>query len=88
MIEHEKLTLRELEIVESIINTVDIDISAKNLFITRSTISTHLNNIYKKLDIHSVANLIKYFYQKEIDRLYKENKYYKALFIENKIGRN
>ena len=88
MIEHKKLTLRELEIVESVINTVNIDMAAKNLFITRSTLSTHLNNIYKKLDIHSVAELIKYFYQKEIDRLYKENKCYKTLFIENKIGRN
>ena len=87
-INHDSLTLRELEVTEEIINTANIDLAAKKLFISRTTVTTHLNSIYKKLDIHSVAELIKFFYEKEFDRLTKENRYLKMLFIQNKNGVN
>lgn len=87
-INNDSLTLRELEVAEEIINTANIDLAAKKLFISRTTVKTHLNSIYKKLDVHSVAELIKFFYEKEFDKLTKENRYLKMLFIQNKNGAN
>lgn len=81
MIEHKNLTLRELEVVEELLNNPNIVQVANKLCIARSTLTTHLRWVYKKLNIHSLAELVKYFYQKELNRLYKENQYYRKQFL-------
>jgi DNA-binding NarL/FixJ family response regulator len=86
MIDFENLTLRELEVVEELINTTNINKSAKKLCISRATMTTHLRSIYLKLDIHSLPELIKFFYHKELQKLYKENKKLKSLLIGGRIN--
>jgi DNA-binding NarL/FixJ family response regulator len=83
MIDYENLTLRELEVVESLLNNPDIKNTAKDLHISLSTIKTHVRNIYLKLDVHSLPEMLKFFYEKEYQKLKQEN-FKLKLLLESK----
>lgn len=54
------LTKRELEILSMIkdgIKKIDL---CENLHITKNTLNKHLDNIYKKLDLHTYEDLLRY----------------------------
>lgn len=62
----DNLTEKEKEIIElickkGILNYKDI---AKKLVISRNTVRTHLSNIYNKLNLHSFAELMYWYYRK------------------------
>ena len=82
------LTPKEKEVLSLVAKGASNQEIADKLCVRDVTVKTHLNSIYKKLDVHSVAELIKFFYEKEFDKLTKENRYLKMLFIQNKNGAN
>jgi DNA-binding NarL/FixJ family response regulator len=60
------LTARETEILQLVAEGLTNQEIAKMLFISPSTVDTHRKNIMSKLDIHSVAGLVKYAIQHKI----------------------
>ena len=52
------LTERELEVFELTARGLDRNQVAGKLFISAATARTHLQNVFRKLDIHSVAELV------------------------------
>lgn len=62
------LTERELEVCNLIKKGVleYNDIAAK-LFVSKTTIQTHINNIFQKLKIHSMKELVYYLLKKDSD---------------------
>lgn len=54
------LTTRETEILQLVAEGLTNHEIAEKLFISPSTVDTHRKNIMSKLDIHSVAGLVKY----------------------------
>lgn len=61
------LTEREKEVCKSIKNGIlSYDKIAENLFISKTTIKTHITNIFQKLHIHSFPELV-YILMKEQD---------------------
>ncbi len=54
------LTARETEILQLVAEGLTNQEIAEKLFISPSTVDTHRKNIMAKLDIHSVAGLVKY----------------------------
>lgn len=54
------LTTRETEILQLVAEGLTNQEIAEKLFISPSTVDTHRKNIMSKLDIHSVAGLVKY----------------------------
>ncbi|MCK5070190.1 MAG: response regulator transcription factor [Desulfocapsa sp.] len=60
------LTSRETEILQLVAEGLTNQEIAKVLFISPSTVDTHRKNIMAKLDIHSVAGLVKYAIQHKI----------------------
>ncbi len=59
---YQKLTPREKEIVQLLVNGSNNPNIADNLFISRSTVEQHRKHINKKLKIKSVIGLIQYAY--------------------------
>ncbi len=57
---HNILTEREREILQLVAEGMTNQEIAAKLFISASTVDTHRKNIMAKLDIHSVAGLVKY----------------------------
>ena len=53
-----KISTRHKEILELIIKGFDYNKIAKNLFIAPSTVRKHIENIYKKLEVHSKIEAI------------------------------
>ena len=47
------LTKREVEVLEQLSKGLSYTIIAKNLFLSPSTVRKHIENIYKKLQVHS-----------------------------------
>lgn len=60
------LTSRETEILQLVAEGLTNQEIAEMLFISPSTVDTHRKNIMSKLDIHSVAGLVKYAIQHRI----------------------
>lgn len=60
------LTRRELEIVKQTAWGNSARIIAGELFISEATVKTHLKNIYKKLNINSNKDLIKFAYEENL----------------------
>ncbi|MBX2888591.1 MAG: response regulator transcription factor [Ferruginibacter sp.] len=56
------LTRRENEILQLLINGYSYKEIAANIHISRETINSHIKNIYKKLKVHSRAELSKRFH--------------------------
>lgn len=55
-----KLTKREKEILQQVAEGMTNQEIAQRLFISPQTVDTHRKNLMAKLDIHSVAGLVKY----------------------------
>ncbi len=55
-----KLTKREKEILQQVAEGLTNQEIAQRLFISPQTVDTHRKNLMAKLDIHSVAGLVKY----------------------------
>jgi DNA-binding NarL/FixJ family response regulator len=53
------LTPRELEIVLLIANGLTNPMIAKKLNLSEQTVNAHRRNIFEKLDVHSIAALVK-----------------------------
>ena len=54
------LTAREVEIMHAIVDGLDNQGIAEKLFISRHTVQTHRKKLFKKLGVHSAAELIKF----------------------------
>jgi DNA-binding NarL/FixJ family response regulator len=59
--EKEPLSAREKDIVSLIIKGQTEQRIAESLFISKHTVHTHRKNIFKKLELHSNAEVIRYF---------------------------
>ena len=57
------LTKRELEILNMIKRGVKKIDLCENLYITKNTLNKHLDNIYKKLDVHTYEDLLRHLQQ-------------------------
>lgn len=57
---HTVLSDRELEILRLLADGKSIKEIAKQLFISNKTVSTHKANLMEKMDIHNVADLVRY----------------------------
>jgi len=62
---YESLTKREKEITAQLIDLKTTDQIAERLYISPNTVHTHRKSIFKKLNIHSTADLIKQYHLKE-----------------------
>ena len=56
----QQLTEREIEVLKQIVNGLSNAEIAEVLFISKRTVDTHRSNIMKKLDVHSVVDLVKF----------------------------
>lgn len=83
----ENLTCREKEVLKDILVTLNIKDTAENLYISLATMKTHLRNIYLKLDVHNMAELVKYIYTLKINELKKQNLSLALYILGDKNGR-
>ena len=60
-VEKENLSKRELEIAQLLVQGIDNERIAEQLFISPHTVHTHRKSIFKKLNIHSLVELMKIF---------------------------
>ncbi|MBJ7879853.1 response regulator [Gelidibacter salicanalis] len=60
------LTPRQKEIVTGIVDGKSYKMIANDLFVSVDTVRTHINNIYKTLEIHSKAELMRKSYDNEL----------------------
>lgn len=72
-----RLSDREMEIFQDIVNSANYKETAKNLFVSENTVKTHVYNIFKKLNLHSISELIRFYYVQQILILKKKNEYLK-----------
>ncbi len=59
---NDELTEREQEVLHSLIETTSYKATAEKLYITETTLKTHVNNIFAKWQINSLPAMIKKFY--------------------------
>jgi len=64
--DEDALTKREKEIVALVADGLTNQQIAEKLFISARTVDTHRTNIMQKLNIHDVANLVRYAIEKGI----------------------
>lgn len=67
IIVQEPLSSREKDIISLIIKGHTEQIIAQSLFISKHTVHTHRKNIFKKLGLHSNAELIRYFIENPLN---------------------
>jgi DNA-binding NarL/FixJ family response regulator len=67
------LTIREHEIVQLLAEGYCTKDIAKMLHISVPTVETHRSNLMRKIDVHSVAELVMYSIRNEIVHLHREN---------------
>ena len=53
-----KLTIREVEVLEQLSKGLNYNVIADNLFLSPSTVRKHIENIYKKLQVHNKLEAI------------------------------
>jgi DNA-binding NarL/FixJ family response regulator len=58
-----KLTKREMELIPFFINGLTSKEISEELFVSIFTVRSHKKNIYKKLNISSTAELVKFYYE-------------------------
>lgn len=58
LIEHYGLTKREYDVLKLIVNGASTKSIAQSLFVSVSTVRTHIGNLFQKLDAHNRAELI------------------------------
>ena len=51
--EHIKLTKREVEVLEQLSKGLSYNLIAKNLILSKGTVRKHIENIYRKLQVHN-----------------------------------
>lgn len=73
-----KLTKKEMEICSSIFDCPRIHELADKFCCTELTIKTHLNSIYKKLNIHSRGELVAIVARNEIEKEQQKTAYFKT----------
>ena len=56
--EEVKLSAREIEVLEQLSKGLSYSIIAENLFLSPSTVRKHIENIYKKLQVHNKLEAI------------------------------
>ncbi len=62
-----RLTERECEIVQQIMSGRSVKGAANELFLSESTVKTHLRSVYKKLDVHSRQEMIDFLFKELTD---------------------
>ena len=60
---HEKLSLREIDIIGLIMQGLSNKEIASRLFISFETVKTHRKNIFRKTGVSNAASLINYYNQ-------------------------
>lgn len=60
------LTRRELEVMELIVTGCSSEMIIEKLAICRTTLNVHKANIFRKFNIHSVAELLRYAYKNNL----------------------
>ena len=58
MVIHSKISSREIEIIQQICNGKTTDEIAKILNLSKHTVESHRTNIFSKLDVRNVAELV------------------------------
>jgi DNA-binding NarL/FixJ family response regulator len=61
-----KLTPRELEVLRLLAEGLDGDEIARRLFIARKTVRTHIENIFRKLQVHTRGQAIALAYRQDL----------------------
>ena len=54
----EQLSTRQIEILRRLLDGVRVPAIARELFLSQSTVRTHLSAIYRRLDVHSQEELL------------------------------
>lgn len=57
------LTIRELQIIKLLCEGLNYKEIAKELFIQQTTVKTHVNHIFEKLQVNDKAQLVAYVYK-------------------------
>lgn len=76
------LTDREVEVLHSLTQGVNYKQIAKLLFISESTVKTHINNIFTKLNVNDRTQAVLYALHHGIDNLSKKPNLFKSLTSE------
>ena len=76
------LTDRETEVLHSLTQGVNYKQISKLLFISESTVKTHINNIFTKLNVNDRTQAVLYALHHGIDNLSKEPNLFKNLISE------
>ncbi len=61
-----ELTRREIEIIQLVAQGFSNNEIGKNLFISPRTVDTHRTNIMRKLDLHNVAEIVRFAFQNKL----------------------
>ena len=77
------LTDRELEILHSLTEGINYKQISKLLFISESTVKTHINNIFTKLNVNDRTQAVLYALRHSIENLAKKPNLAKSLINEN-----
>lgn len=62
-----RLTKREQEVLDCLMDGLDYKATAKKLCIVPTTLYTHRNNIFQKKDVNSLQQLLVKEYKKKLD---------------------
>lgn len=54
------LSERELDVFNLLVKGKSVNEISKHLFISNKTVSTHKANLMRKMELHSVADLVRY----------------------------
>jgi DNA-binding NarL/FixJ family response regulator len=76
------LTDREVEVLHSLTQGVNYKQISKLLFISESTVKTHINNIFTKLNVNDRTQAVLYALHHGIDNLSKKPNLFKSLVSE------
>ena len=76
------LTDREIEVLHSLTQGVNYKQISKLLFISESTVKTHINNIFTKLNVNDRTQAVLYALHHGIDNLSKKPNLFKSLTVE------
>ena len=76
------LTDREIEVLHSLTRGINYKQISKLLFISESTVKTHINNIFTKLNVNDRTQAVLYALHHGIDNLSKKPNLFKSLISE------
>ena len=67
-----KLTNREREVVDCLVDGLSNKDTAEKLYVSKTTIKTHIQNIYKKFGVKSRVELLVKIYKKKLNEVTNE----------------